>query len=342
MIQRNVNELHVVTGAFGYSGRHIAERLLKAGHRVRTLTNSPCREDPFDNRVEVHPFSFDCLDRLESSLRGASVLYNTYWVRFNHRNFSHSDAIQNTRTLFAAAREAEVSRVVHVSITNPSEESHLEYFRGKAVLERELRESGLSYAILRPAVLFGGADILINNMAWVLRHFPIYGVFGTGDYRLQPIHVCDLADLAVAEGAGRKESVIDVIGPETYTYRELVEELARIIGVRRQILTLPPQLGYLAGWLIGKAVGDVLITRDEIHGLMLGLLATESEPTGSTRLSRWACRNADTLGRRYASELGRRRKEPAHAAGSSHRLGELGGRKNDASGEAPKKGRALQ
>ncbi len=307
MITKDEAELHVVTGAFGYSGRYIAERLLRAGHRVRTLTNSPTREHPFGDRVEVHPFSFDDPERLASSLEGAKVLYNTYWVRFNHADFSHAQAIRNTRTLFTAARRAAVTRVVHVSITNPSEESPLEYFRGKAVLERELKESGLSYAVLRPAVLFGGADILINNMAWILRHLPVFGVFGTGDYRFQPIHVGDLADLAVAKAGERTDLVIDAIGPETYIYRELVGELARIIDVRRPILPVPPQLGYLAGWLIGKAVGDVLITRDEIQGLMLGLLATESEPTGRTRLSRWAREHADTLGRRYATELGRRR-----------------------------------
>jgi len=299
-------ELHVVTGAFGYSGRYITERLLRAGHRVRTLTNSPERVHPFGNRVEVHPFNFDQPERISRSLEGAQVLYNTYWVRFNHADFSYSQAVGNTRALFTAARRAAVSRVVHVSITNPSENSPLEYFRGKALLERDLRESGLSYAILRPAVLFGGEDILINNMAWVLRHLPIFGVFGAGHYRLQPIHVNDFADLAVAQGVERADRIIDAIGPETYSYRELVRELARIMGVRRPIVSVPPQLGYAAGWLLGKLLGDVLITRDEIEGLMQDLLATESEPTGQTKLSSWAREHAATLGRRYATELGRR------------------------------------
>jgi NADH dehydrogenase len=304
---RDNRELHVVTGAFGYSGRYISERLLRAGHRVRTLTNSSDREHSFEDRVEVHSFNFDHRERLASSLEGAQVLYNTYWVRFNHADFRYSQAVDNTRALFAAARRAEVSRVVHVSITNPSEDSPLEYFRGKALLERELRESGLSYAILRPAVLFGGEDILINNIAWVLRHLPIFGVFGAGHYRLQPVHVHDFADLAVAQGIERADRIIDAIGPETYSYRELVRELARIIGVRRPIVSVPPQLGYLIGWLLGKLLGDVLITRDEVEGLMQGLLATESEPAGQTKLSVWAREHADTLGRRYATELGRRR-----------------------------------
>ncbi len=299
--------LHVVTGAFGYSGRYITERLLRAGHRVRTLTNSPDREHPFGDRVEVHPLNFAHADRLAQSLDGAEVLYNTYWVRFNHADFSYAQAIDNTRALFAAARRAGVARAVHVSITNPSEDSALEYFRGKAILERELKASGLSYAILRPAVLFGGEDILINNIAWALRQLPVFGVFGSGDYRLQPIHVGDFADLAVVQGAERANRVIDAIGPETYRYRELVGELARIIGVRRPIVSVPPQLGYLTACVLGELLGDVLITRDEIDGLMQGLLATASEPAGHTKLSVWAREHAGTLGRRYATELGRRR-----------------------------------
>jgi NADH dehydrogenase len=300
-------ELHVVTGAFGYSGRYIAERLLRAGHRVRTLTNSPDREHSFGGRVEVHPFNFDRPERLASSLEGAQVLYNTYWVRFTHADFSYSQAVHNTRALFAAARRAGVRRVVHVSITNPREDSPLEYFRGKALLERDLAESGLSYTILRPAVLFGGEDILINNIAWILRRLPVFGVFGAGYYQLQPISIHDFADLAVAQGLARVDRIIDAIGPETYSYRELVTELARVIGVRRPIVSVPPQLGYLTGWLLGRLLGDVLITRDEIEGLMQGLLATESEPAGQTKLSVWAREHADTLGRRYATELGRRR-----------------------------------
>jgi NADH dehydrogenase len=304
---RDDRELHVVTGAFGYSGRHIAERLLRAGHRVRTLTNSPDRQHPFGNRVEVHPFDFDHPGRLARSLDGARVLYNTYWVRFNHADFRYAQAVDNTRVLFAAARRAGVARAVHVSITNPSVDSPLEYFRGKALLERDLRASGLSYSILRPAVLFGGDDILINNMAWALRHLPVFGVFGDGEYRLQPIHVEDFADLAVAQGVERADRIIDAIGPETYRYRELVRELARIIGVRRPIVSVPPSLGYAAGWFLGKLLRDVVITRDEVEGLMQGLLATKSEPAGHTKLSSWAREHAATLGRRYATELGRRR-----------------------------------
>ncbi len=301
------DELHVVTGAFGYSGQYIAARLLAQGRRVRTLTGSQQRANPFGGQVEAHPFNFDDPPRLVESLRGAAVLYNTYWVRFNHAGFTHSVAVENTQKLFAAAQQAGVGRVVHVSITHPAEDSPLEYFSGKARLERALIESGLPYAILRPTVLFGKEDILVNNIAWTLRHLPVFGVFGNGQYRLQPIYVDDLARLAVEQGRERANRIIDAIGPETCTYRELVRQIGLIIGKPRPIVSVPPLVGYVAGSILGTLVGDVMITRQEIEGLMQGLLCTDSPPAGQTRLTDWAREHADTLGQRYASELARRR-----------------------------------
>lgn len=253
--------LHVVTGAFGYSGRYIAARLLADDMRVRTLTNSPERANPFDGAVEAVPFHFDDPAALADALRGTDVLYNTYWVRFNTARFTHAEAVRNTQALFAAATAAGVWRVVHISITNPSEDSPLEYFRGKAVLERALRESGLSYAILRPAVLFGGEDILINNIAWALRRLPAFGVFGDGHYGIQPIHVEDLAALAVAQGRETADITLNAVGPESFTYRGLVETIGRIIGRLRPIVGMPPGLGHLAIRLLSLLVSDVVLTR---------------------------------------------------------------------------------
>ena len=299
-------ETHAVTGAFGYSGQYIAARLLDAGSNVITLTNSPDRPHPFGDRIRAFPLAFDDKEKMTESLRGAAVLHNTYWVRFNHPTFTHAQAVQNTLTLFEAARRAGVQRIVHVSITNPSEDSPLEYFAGKARLERALRESGLSHAILRPTVLFGREDILINNIAWALRRFPVFGVFGDGGYRLQPIYVEDLASLAVAAGQSREHMVVNAIGPETFTYRQLVQAVARAIGVRRMIVGVPPGFGYLMSRIVGAFVHDEFVTREEIRGLMGGLLCVDTPATGATGLTEWMQANAQTLGRRYASELRRR------------------------------------
>ncbi len=300
------SQIHAVTGAFGYSGRYIARRLLNAGHSVITLTNSVDRPDLFASQVRAYPLDFERPEVLTASLSGVSVLYNTYWVRFNHRDFSFARAVANTRTLFSAAKAAGVRRVVHVSITNPSEDSDLEYFRGKAELEHALRESGLSYAILRPTVLFGKEDILINNIAWMLRRFPVFGVFGDGAYRLQPLYVDDLARLAVDQGSASESATFEAIGPETFSYRELVGRIGQIIGKPRPIVSLPPTVGYSVGAALGKLVRDVIVTRDEIEGLMRELLYVEAPAAGTTRLSDWATRHAASLGRSYASELARR------------------------------------
>lgn len=301
--------VQVVTGAFGYSGRHIAARLLECGSAVRTLTNTaPHPTDPLAGRIEVHPLDFDQPARLVAALRGASVLYNTYWVRFDYRDFNHATAIANTLRLFAAAQAAGVQRVIHVSITNPSADSPLPYFRGKAQLEQALIASGLSYAILRPAVLFGHGDILVNNIAWMLRRLPVIGVFGDGQYRLRPIHVADFADLALAQAAVTENTIVDAVGPEAFTYRGLVETLGRIIDRPRPIVSVSPPIGYAAAWLLGCLVRDVVLTRDEIAGLMAGLLDTAAPAAGSTPLTAWATEHAASLGRQYASELARRRR----------------------------------
>ncbi len=295
-----------VTGAFGYSGRYIAKRLLKAGHEVITLTNSANRPNPFGKGVTAFPFHFEQPDQLRDSLRGVEALINTYWVRFDHRLFRHGQAVANTRILFAAAKEAGVGRIIHVSITNPDPASDLPYFRGKAELESDLRGLGVSYCILRPTVLFGKEDVLINNIAWALRHLPVVGVFGAGDYRLQPIYVGDLAQAAAAKVSGGRDEVIEAIGPETFTYRELVTAVGRAIGVKRPIVSMSPGLGYWSCRLVGLFVNDVVITREEIRGLMEGRLYVDATPLGATKLTQWMEAHKATLGRHYTSEMARR------------------------------------
>jgi NADH dehydrogenase len=297
----------VVTGAFGFSGKYIAGRLLDTGHEVRTLTNSPDRENPFKGQVKAYPYNFDDPEKLVQSLKGASVLYNNYWVRFNYKDFSYGHAVENSLKLFDAAKKAGIRRIVHISITNPSEDSPFEYFSGKAKLEKALIESGLSYAILRPAVLFGKEDMLINNIAWFLRRFPVFGVFGGGTYRLQPIHVDDLARLAVEQGRKTENVIIDAIGPETFTYRKLAQEIGKAIGKRRPLISVSPYNGYFLGKLVSFLHHDVTITRDEIAGLMADLLYTGSPPAGRIKLTEWLKEHASSVGRHYRSELARRR-----------------------------------
>ena len=297
--------LHVVTGAFSYTGKYITRRLLAEGVRVRTLTNHPERVHEFGDAVSVASFDFHRPDALVESLRGASVLYNTYWVRFSHGQTNFAGAVDNTRTLIAAAEAAGVRRIVHVSIANPSLSSPLPYYRGKALLEEAVKESRLSYAILRPTVIFGGEDVLINNIAWLLRRFPVFAVPGDGRYRMRPIYVEDMAALAVDAALRDENAVIDAVGPETYTFDELLGLLKRTLSSRTYIVHLPPRLTLALSRIIGVFLRDVLLTAEEVAGLTAGLLVTEGPSTGATRLSDWLRANATTIGQQYASELER-------------------------------------
>ncbi len=301
-------EIHIVTGAFGYSGNYIARRLLASGKIVRTLTNSNGQFSDLYGRIEAYPFNFDNPEKLIASLQCCSVLYNTYWIRFNYKTFNHSIAVENTLKLFNAAKQAGVKRIVHTSITNPSEKSHLSYFSGKALLEKALADSGISYSILRPAVLFGKEDILINNIAWMLRKFPVFGVFGNGSYKLQPIYVDDFAKLAVEQGESTENNIINAIGLETFTYKDLVIEIGKSINKKRPILSIPDNIGFFIGKIIGKIVGDVTITREEIDGLKSDLLYVTTQPTGNTKLTDWIKDNSSTIGKYYSNELKRRKK----------------------------------
>ncbi len=297
--------MDVVTGAFGYTGRLITHRLLEAGRKVRTLTGHPGRTDPFGGRVSVARFAFDDFRALVASLRGADVLYNTYWVRFPYRGTTFELALRNTRALVQAAEEAGIRRVVHISITNPSADSPLAYFRGKALAEEAVVRSRMSHAVIRPTVLFGDGDVLINNIAWLVRRLPLFAVPGTGTYHLRPVFVGDVADLAVLGGSRDDNYVVDAVGPETYTFEKLVRLVAEAVGREVRVVHLPPTVVSGVARILGLALGDVLLTADELRGLMAGLVATGGPPTGATRLSEWLEGHAEEVGHVYASELAR-------------------------------------
>jgi len=294
-------QLNVVTGGFGFSGKHIADRLLAMGQRVRTLTSHARGTLP----IEVAPLDFRKPQELADSMAGATVLYNTYWVRFAYGAVSHESAVENTRLLVRAAERAGVNRIVHISITNPSADSTLPYFKGKAAVENIIKSSSLSYAILRPAVVFGREDILVNNIAWLLRRFPLFAIPGRGQYALQPIFVEDLAHLAVESGQSDGNVVIDAVGPETYEYNDLVQLIRSTVNSRSRVFHAPPSVVRVASWLLGYMVHDVLLTKDEVSGLMANLLISKQVPTGRTSLREWLHDNVKEIGLKYASEVER-------------------------------------
>lgn len=302
---KSANQTVVITGAFSYTGNYAKRILLSRGYRIRTLTYHPEHADPFDDKVQVFPYDFDNPERLAETLHGASTLINTYWVRFPRGRSTFEAAVQNTRALISAAKKAGLQRIIHVSIANPSLESPLGYYKGKAELEQAVIESGMGYTILRPTVIFGLEDILINNIAWFIRHFPVFAIPGDGRYGIRPIFVEDMAQLIVNSVEQEGNAVLDAVGPETCAFEELVRLIADQLGRRVHLVHVPMPAAYLATRVAGWFVGDVVLTWEEFKGLMAGLLAPQGPATGETCLSQWLAANREHVGRRYASEIAR-------------------------------------
>jgi len=294
-----------ITGAFSYSGKYIAQRLLERGEEVITLTGHPNRPDPFSGKVKAFPLDFNDEHELIESLKGVHVLVNTYWVRFDRGNSTQPRAVENTRKLIHAASHADVKRIVHISITNPSADSPLPYFWGKAANEKTVIESGISYAIMRPTVLVGAEDILINNIAFLLRRFPVFALPGDGSYRLQPACVEDLADLVVEAIYRKDDYIIDAVGPDIFTFKEMVKLIGDKVKAKRPLISVSPRLALLASQFLSLFLGDILLTPDEVTGLMANLLVSKEPPHCGTHLANWLEANKDKIGARYASEIKR-------------------------------------
>lgn len=295
--------LDLVTGAFSYTGLAITRRLLARGRRVRTLTGHPDRPNPHPDPVETLPYAFDDPEALADACADVTTLYNTYWIRFERGGTTFDRAVENSRRLFEAAAGAGVRRVVHVSITNPDEHSPYPYFRGKARVERALREVGVGSGIVRPTVVFGEGDVLVNNLAWLLRRFPVFAIPGRGDYRVRPVHVDDVARLCVDAAGTDEDVVVEAVGPETFTFRDWVRVIRDAVGSRAPLVPVPALATLPLVGLIGAGVRDVLLTADELAGLRDELVTTTGRPTGRIEFTAWLRAKAPVLGRRYASEV---------------------------------------
>lgn len=297
--------LNVVTGSFGYIGKYITCKLLEQGEEVRTITTHPDKPNPFGNAVKAFSYNFDNPEELTNSLRGAETLYNTYWIRFEYDNQTYRQTIKNTITLFNCAKEAGIKRIVHISVTNASVNSDLPYYAGKAEQENALINSGVPYTIVRPTLVFGDEDILVNNIAWLIRKFPLFPIFGDGTYRVQPVFVKDLASIAVESSRGEKSVILDAIGPETFTFQEFVQLIASAIKPAAALIHIPPAIGILFGKLIGLVLRDNILTRNELKGLMDEMLTSKQQPNGTTAFSDWLESHKEKIGSVYSSEIER-------------------------------------
>lgn len=297
--------LAAVTGAFSYSGSYIARALMNEGWEVKTLTRRPERAHVLQEKVRAKNLDFSKPAEISKNLQGVDTLVNTYWVRFNHPGSTFDQAIENTFTMLQAAKKANVRRFIHLSVSNPDINSKLPYYRGKAKVEKLVKDSGLSYSILQPTLIFGKEELLVNNIVWLLRHLPLFIIPGKGDYRLQPIHVEDLAKLAAKAASSDENRVTPAAGPDVLSFTELIHFLAQAVGSRAHILHAQPQTALRLAKVLSVVLRDVLLTQEELSGLMEEHLFVGDNVVGATGFREWVKENVELLGMHYRNELRR-------------------------------------
>jgi uncharacterized protein YbjT (DUF2867 family) len=294
--------VHVVTGAFSFTGSYVAGALVRLGEPVRTLSRRRDDGHPLAAEVEFARLQFEDEAALTRDLRGASTLFNTYWVRYPRGAMTWSAVVENSRTLLRAAARAGVGKVIQFSVSNASESSPYGYFRAKALAERELRESGLPYAIVRPTLVFGPGELLLSNIAWTLRRSPVFLVPAGGRYAIQPVSVDEVAELAVGLAGSGDNAEVDAAGPDVYSFAELVASVRNAVGARSRVVRCPPAAVVLAARAGSLLSGDTLVGREELAALRDDLLVSSEPPRGTARLEDWLGEHAATLGRSFVSE----------------------------------------
>lgn len=288
----------VITGAFSYTGAAVANELLRRKYDVRTLTNRS------SDKIPSAPLKFE-REHLESQLHGVETFINTYWIRLPYGGQTFDTAVDNSRMLIDAAKNAGVKRFVHISVSNAEKGTNLGYYRGKDQVERYLRESGLPYSIVKPTLIVGPGDVLTNNIAWFLRKLPFFAVPGGGHYRIQPVMLSEVARITAdaAEASGNVE--VDAAGQEILSFRAYVKMIARACKKRRWVFGAPTWMALPALRLVGLFLRDIILTREEVLGLKQELLVTSSSPLGKESVMDWLVENGQNLGRNYANDLNR-------------------------------------
>jgi uncharacterized protein YbjT (DUF2867 family) len=296
----------LITGASGFIGGAVTQRLIDRAD-IRGLTSHPAK-NRFGDRVKSFPYDFSRPDRMAEAFRGVDVFVNSYYVRFNYGGLTFDDAVERSLVLIDLAREAGVRRIVHVSVSNANETSDLPYYRNKARIERLVADAGIDYTILRPALVVGDGDILVNNIAYFLRRLPAFTIFGDGSYRVQPMTVDAFGEIVVeAIDGGHRNAILPVAGPSDWTFLEMVHAVRRAVASRALLVRAPAWFALAGLQVAGLFLGDVVLTSDEVKGLTREYLYADRPIRRGADFSAWLADPAvaSTLGRKYESELAR-------------------------------------
>jgi len=262
--------LLVVGGTGGLVGRSVLPEFMSR-YEIRSLHRHPVAAEGAA-RVEWVPVDVGRIQDWRPFLEDVDVVLNLAWYRYgNATRFRH--LAEGLERLVEAARVAGTGRFLQVSVPPAPDrlERTLPYLAYKRRVDRAIAASGLSYRIVRPTMLFGAGDRLLGTMLRLMDRYPVFPMFGDGQYHVSPVAASDLARILRLEAAGDGSGTIDVGGPERYRYCDLTDLMFSYLGKRPRYWHLSPRSSVALAQLV-QDLGSSLLYSYEVEWLLSDLL----------------------------------------------------------------------
>jgi uncharacterized protein YbjT (DUF2867 family) len=262
-------------GGGGLLGRAILDEFA-SGWKFRSVHRRPGPREA-NHAVEVVRADLAAVPDLDRLLEGVDAVVNVAWYRWgSERRFRIlSDGLGR---LLAAARRRHVP---FVQVSVPPAPAHLEtgipYLTYKRRFDEAVRTSGLSYAIVRPTLMFARDDVLLGVMLRTVRRYPFFPMFGDGAYRISPVAAADVARLIQTLALDPPNATVDVGGPAAYRYRDVTDRMFALVGKRPRYWHLSPRAGVRLATL-SQSLGSSLLYAYEVEWLLSDTLALPPSP----------------------------------------------------------------
>ncbi len=230
-----VNMKIFLTGASGYVGNYILRDLVKAGYEVNCLIRKGSEKKLRMKGKKIKIFYGDITDSaaVAKAMKGCKAVINLVAIRREHRKQTFENVIfGGTKNCVDAAKKHGIKRFIQMSVLGAKRNAETKFWQAKWEAEEYVRKSDLTYTIFRPSFIFSKEDISINEFARLIKKFPVFPIFGDGEYKSQPVYVEDVS-AAFAKAIKLRDvenGIFEVGGPKKYTFNELIATLETLVN----------------------------------------------------------------------------------------------------------------
>lgn len=275
-----------ITGGTGFVGRHLAQSLLADGHTVVLIARGKDQRDPSVNSepgVTVVYCDVSEQSSLATALQGCDAVAHCAGINreLGEQTFQKVH-VEGTRVVVEAAKAAAVNKILLISFLRARENGPSKYHRSKAAAEEVVRNSGINYTILKPGVIYGKGDHMLDHLSHAFYSVPIFGLVGLKEKQVAPLAVQDLIVVmkeALVNG-GMPNETLYLIGPQHMTLSTAVKTVAKVVGREPVYFRMPIFCHLVMAWMLEHIMTIPLVSIAQIFILSEGV--TEPAPPCST------------------------------------------------------------